>query len=71
MQVANRSNNLPAEKSLCPVGFPEKQTDALHFYMRGAIPFQEDRFQFGNLSGNPANVSIHSHMEFNAIGNAL
>jgi hypothetical protein len=71
MQVANRSNNLPAEKSLSLVGFPEKQTDAMQFYMRGAIPFQEDQFQFGYLSGNPANVSIHSLIEFNAIGSAL
>jgi hypothetical protein len=43
----------------------------LDFYMRGAIPFQEDQFQLGNLSGDPANVSIRSLIELTAIASAL
>jgi len=39
--------------------------------MRGAFPFQENQFQLGNLSGNLANVSIRSLIEFTAIGSAL
>jgi len=38
MQVANRSKNLPEEKSLPFVGFPQTLADAVHFHMRGAIP---------------------------------